>query len=121
MHFNTYAIIPTFQAFFSEITYQKSIVESKNKVHQKVNASKPKLKNIDFAVIDQPVEEMNQRFQVFMVTPNSTVIIRYVIQRVVYLILGINFEIEKIACKLDYRDSHQKLSLSFWYLCDLRG
>lgn len=53
-----------FQAFFSEVTYQKSIVESKNKVYQKVNTSKPKLKNVDFSVIDQSVEEMNQRFQV---------------------------------------------------------
>lgn len=50
--------------YFQDITYQKSIVESKNKVYQKVATAKPKLKNIDFSVIDQPVEEMNQRFQI---------------------------------------------------------
>ena len=53
-----------FQGFFAEITYQKSIVESKNKVYQKVNQSKPKLKNIDFATVDQSMDELNQRFQV---------------------------------------------------------
>ncbi|KAH3846241.1 hypothetical protein DPMN_088540, partial [Dreissena polymorpha] len=51
------------KAFFSEITYQKSILDSKNKVHQKVQSSKPKLENIDFSVIDGPVEELNHRFQ----------------------------------------------------------
>ena len=54
----------SFQGFFSEITYQKSIVESKNKVYQKVNQSKPKLKNIDFTTVDQSMDDLNQRFQV---------------------------------------------------------
>jgi len=53
-----------FQAFFSEITYQKSIVESKNKVYEKVKVSKNKLKNVDFSPLDQSVQEMNTRFQV---------------------------------------------------------
>ena len=61
-----------FQAFFSEIIYQKSIVESKNKVHQKVSTAKPKLKNVDFSVVDVPIEEMNKRFQVSMVTCHVT-------------------------------------------------
>lgn len=53
-----------FQTFFAEITYQKSIMESKNKVHQKVGTTKPKLTNIDFSPVDDPMEELNQRFQV---------------------------------------------------------
>ncbi|CAG2194488.1 SYNE1 [Mytilus edulis] len=49
--------------FFSETTYQKSIVESKNKVHQKVTSTKPKLKNVNFDDVDIPMEETNTRFQ----------------------------------------------------------
>ncbi|KAL5008450.1 hypothetical protein ScPMuIL_014031 [Solemya velum] len=51
------------KAFFSEITYQKSILESKNKVYQKVGSFKPKLKNVDFAAIDEAMDALNKRFQ----------------------------------------------------------
>ncbi|XP_052236879.1 muscle-specific protein 300 kDa-like [Dreissena polymorpha] len=59
------------KAFFSEITYQKSILDSKNKVHQKVESSKPKLENIDFSVTDGAVEELNHRFHELQQTLNK--------------------------------------------------
>ncbi|KAK3089398.1 hypothetical protein FSP39_003323 [Pinctada imbricata] len=51
------------KAFFQETTYQKSIIESKNKVHQKVSSTKPKLKNVNFDPVDEPMAALNQRFQ----------------------------------------------------------
>ena len=52
------------QAFFSETTYQKSILESKNKVYQKICGTKPKLPNIDFSPVDDLMNLANSRFQV---------------------------------------------------------
>ncbi|KAL3874933.1 hypothetical protein ACJMK2_037885 [Sinanodonta woodiana] len=50
------------KALFSEVTYQKSILESKNKVYQKVSSIKPKLKNVNYALVDEPMEQLNERF-----------------------------------------------------------
>ncbi|XP_025103982.1 nesprin-1-like isoform X4 [Pomacea canaliculata] len=51
------------KAFFSETTYQKSILESKNKVFQKIVGIKPKLKNVDFTPADTLMNTTNGRFQ----------------------------------------------------------
>ncbi|KAK7104412.1 hypothetical protein V1264_019133 [Littorina saxatilis] len=51
------------KAFFSETTYQKSILESKNKVFQKIGGTKAKLKNVDFSPADQLMRFANERFQ----------------------------------------------------------
>ena len=52
------------QTFFAETTYQKSILESKNKVFQKISGTKPKLKNVDFSPADELMNTANSRFQV---------------------------------------------------------
>ncbi|KAL8590280.1 hypothetical protein ACOMHN_006396 [Nucella lapillus] len=51
------------KTFFAETTYQKSILESKNKVFQKIGSTKPKLKNIDFSPTDDLMNSVNSRFQ----------------------------------------------------------
>ncbi|KAH3846188.1 hypothetical protein DPMN_088486 [Dreissena polymorpha] len=48
---------------FSEITYQKSLLDCKNAVYQRVEQMKPKLKNINLYVLDGRVEELNNCFQ----------------------------------------------------------
>jgi nesprin-1 len=52
------------KAFFAETTYQKSILESKNKVFQKICSTKPKLKNVDFSPADDLMNTANSRFTV---------------------------------------------------------
>ena len=52
------------QAFFTETTYQKSILESKNKVFQKISGTKSKLKNVDFSPADDLMNSANEKFQV---------------------------------------------------------
>ncbi|CAC5404544.1 SYNE1 [Mytilus coruscus] len=49
--------------FFSETTFMKSIIESKNKVHKIVTSTKPKLKNVNFDDVDISIKETNARFQ----------------------------------------------------------
>ncbi|CAL1544282.1 unnamed protein product [Lymnaea stagnalis] len=51
------------KAFFTEITYQKSILESKNKVFQKISGTKAKLKNVDFSPADELMASANENFQ----------------------------------------------------------
>ena len=61
-----------FKAFFSDISDKCAMVERKKKDCQNISNIKPKLKNVDFSdLIDQPVKEMNQRFQVPK-APNCT-------------------------------------------------
>ncbi|CAG5134806.1 unnamed protein product, partial [Candidula unifasciata] len=50
-------------AFFKEITYQKSILESKNKVFQKICTTKAKLENVDFTPAEDLMNAANERFQ----------------------------------------------------------
>lgn len=58
----------TLQEFFAETTYQKSVLESKAKVFQKVLNTKPKLPNVDFSVLENGMESLQTRFQV---TPSA--------------------------------------------------
>ncbi|XP_076463750.1 muscle-specific protein 300 kDa-like isoform X7 [Babylonia areolata] len=51
------------KTFFAETTYQKSILESKNKVYQKISSTKPKLKNVDFTPAENLMTTINTRFQ----------------------------------------------------------
>ncbi|GFO48198.1 nesprin-1, partial [Plakobranchus ocellatus] len=51
------------KAFFTETTYQKSILESKNKVFQKISGTKSKLKNVDFSPADDLMNSANEKFQ----------------------------------------------------------
>ncbi|XP_076442566.1 muscle-specific protein 300 kDa-like isoform X3 [Babylonia areolata] len=51
------------KTFFAETTYQKSILESKNKVFQKISGTKPKLKNVNFSPADDLMNVANTRFQ----------------------------------------------------------
>lgn len=59
----TEARLERHKAYFSEITYQKSILESKNKVYQKVNSAKGKLKSVDFTPAEELMKSVNMRFQ----------------------------------------------------------
>ena len=52
----------SFQTYFAETTYYKSMLESKNKVYQKIKRSGTKVLNIE--PMDQAMTEFNQRFQV---------------------------------------------------------
>ncbi|ESO86156.1 hypothetical protein LOTGIDRAFT_167389 [Lottia gigantea] len=51
------------KAFFSQLIYQKSILESKNKVYNKICSTKPKLNNVDFQPVDDVMNTVNTRFQ----------------------------------------------------------
>ncbi|BFZ08024.1 hypothetical protein BsWGS_11063 [Bradybaena similaris] len=54
------------KAYFTETTYQKSILESKNKVFQKISFAKDKLKNIDFTPVENLITSANERFQIIV-------------------------------------------------------
>ncbi|KAH9507324.1 hypothetical protein Btru_056910, partial [Bulinus truncatus] len=51
------------KTFFTEVTYQKSILESKNKVFQKIIGTKAKLKNVDFTPAEEFMKTANEEFQ----------------------------------------------------------
>ncbi|KAK6181528.1 hypothetical protein SNE40_009363 [Patella caerulea] len=51
------------KAFFAQVTYQKSILESKNKVYSKICSTKPKLTNIGYTPVDEMMNTVNTRFQ----------------------------------------------------------
>ncbi|GFR66525.1 nesprin-1, partial [Elysia marginata] len=59
----TEARLERHKAFFTETTYQKSILESKNKVFQKISGTKSKLKNVDFSPADDLMNSANEKFQ----------------------------------------------------------
>lgn len=49
---------------FSQTQSQKSVLESKGKILQKIETHKPKLKNVDFTPPEQLLQITNERFQV---------------------------------------------------------
>ncbi|XP_035824390.1 nesprin-1 [Aplysia californica] len=59
----TEARLERHKAFFTETTYQKSILESKNKVFQKISGTKSKLKNVDFSPAEDLMNSANDKFQ----------------------------------------------------------
>ncbi|XP_041351119.1 nesprin-1-like [Gigantopelta aegis] len=59
----TEARLEKHKSFFSDTTYQKSILESKKKVFDKVYNVKNKLQNVDFLPVKQLMDEVMERFQ----------------------------------------------------------
>uniref|UniRef100_A0A2C9KCB0 Calponin-homology (CH) domain-containing protein n=1 Tax=Biomphalaria glabrata TaxID=6526 RepID=A0A2C9KCB0_BIOGL len=62
------ASLENHKTFFTEVTYQKSILESKNKVFQKIIGIKPKLKNVDFEPAEAFMKTANDEFQTVVST-----------------------------------------------------